>query len=370
MKIKSVTIYQVKLQLIAPFAASYGEMSDREALIIEVMDESGRSGWGECVAFSLPWYTEETVKTAYHMLEDFLIPLLKSKNFAHPSEFVNEMNIYKRNNMAKASIEGALWDLYGKQQGKSLSELWGGTRMEIEAGVVVGLGAIEEMSSKIEQHLEEGYKRFKVKIKPGSDYQLLKQLRERFPSLPLMADANSAYTLQDLDMLKALDEFHLMMIEQPLGSDDMIDHAELQRTVKTPICLDESIISSEDARKAIQLGSTKVINIKMGRVGGALEAIKIHDICREAEVPVWCGGMLETGISRAHNIALASLPQFTIPGDISASSRYWKKDIIQPEVKVINGKIKVPSTPGLGVEVDTEQLRFYTVHKKAYEFTK
>ncbi|MBM6618055.1 o-succinylbenzoate synthase [Bacillus suaedaesalsae] len=369
MNIKSVTIYHIELNLISPFAASYGEMSTREALILEVMDESGQSGFGECVAFSLPWYTEETVKTAYHMLEDFLIPLLNKKTYSHPAEFVAEMKMFKRNNMAKASLEAALWDLYGKQQGKSLSELWGGTRKEIEAGVVVGLGTIEEMTSNIEQHLEEGYKRFKVKIKPGSDFVLLKQLREKFPSLPLMADANSAYTLKDIEMLKALDEFNLMMIEQPLASDDLIDHAELQRQMTTPICLDESIISSEDARKAIQLGSTKVINIKMGRVGGALEAINIHDICKIADVPVWCGGMLETGISRAHNIALASLPQFIIPGDISSSSRYWKKDIIQPEVKVINGKIKVPTTPGLGIEVDQEQLQHYSITKKAYQIT-
>lgn len=369
MNIKSVSIYHIKLQLISPFAASYGKLEIREALILEVVDENGQSGFGECVAFSIPWYTEETVKTAYHMLEDFLIPLLFKRTYSSPIEFVEEMKIYKRNNMAKASIEAALWDLYGKQQGKSLSELWGGTRKEIEAGVVVGLGSMEEMAEKIEQHLEEGYKRFKVKIKPGSDYVLLKQLREKFPDLPLMADANSAYNLKDIETLKALDGFNLMMIEQPLGSDDIVDHAILQNVMNTPICLDESILSSEDARKAIELGSTKIINIKMGRVGGATEAIKIHDICSASGVPVWCGGMLETGISRAHNIALASLPQFTIPGDISSSSRYWKKDIIQPEVKVVDGKIKVPTTPGLGVEVDREQLKHYSLSNKAYHIT-
>jgi O-succinylbenzoate synthase len=367
MNIHSVTLYQLKLELNSPFVTSYGEMINREVIIIEVKDSNGMSGWGECVAFTVPWYTEETIKTCWHMLEDFLLPVLFGHTYSSPNEFAQKLHIYKRNNMAKASIEAALWDLFGKQQGKSLSKLWGGTRTAIEAGVVVGLGPIEQMVAKIQQHVDEGYKRFKVKIKPGYDYTLLEKIRKFFPQLPLMVDANSAYTLNDMKLLQALDEFNLMMIEQPLGSDDIVDHAILQKQMKTPICLDESILSSDDARKAIELGSTRVINIKMGRVGGLTEAVKIHNICQTHGIPVWCGGMLETGISRAHNIALASLPQFQIPGDISSSSRYWKQDIIKPDVKVVDGKITVPTKPGLGYLIDVEQLNHYTVLKKTYE---
>ncbi|MFD1739174.1 o-succinylbenzoate synthase [Bacillus salitolerans] len=367
MNLSQVTLHHVKMRLLSPFQASYGQVQDREVIIVEATDRDGVTGWGECVAFSVPWYTEETVKTCWHILEDFLIPLLSQNSYKKMEDYLIDCSKYKRHNMAKASIEAALWDLDAKQKGVSLSSLWGGTRKEVEAGVVVGLGDHDQMIASIQSYLDEGYKRFKVKIKPGQDYDLLKKIRSAFPTLPLMADANSAYSLADVKRIKALDEFRLMMIEQPLSSDDIIDHATLQRQIDTPICLDESIVSFEDARKAIELGSCKIINIKMGRVGGFREAQKIHNLCQSHHIPIWCGGMLETGVSRAHNIALASLPQFQIPGDISASSRYWSQDIIQPEVKIENGKIQVPSEPGLGFEIDRKHLSNLTLYKQHFK---
>lgn len=367
MRIKKVTLHFTEMELVSPFTSSLERVSKRESIIVEAADQDGITGWGEAVAFSSPWYTEETVQTVFHMLKDFLIPLLLSHEFEHPNDLQPLFGGLKRNHMAKASLEGAVWDYFAKKNEKSLSNMLGGTRSEIEAGVVVGLNPLPIMLRNIENHLGEGYKRFKVKIKPGQDIELIRSIRKEFPSIPLMADANSAYSLEDIPRLKELDEFSLMMIEQPLAAEDIIDHAKLQRELKTPICLDESIVTSDDARKAIELGSCKVINIKPGRVGGLSETIKIHHICQENSIPVWCGGMLETGISRAHNIACASLPNFSIPGDISASSRYWKEDLISPEVEVTNGKVKVPSQPGIGFAVDQKKLRKYTKWKSVYQ---
>lgn len=364
MKIKRITLHLIKMNLVSPFSTSLGTVTERESILIEAEDSNGMTGWGEAVAFSTPWYTEETVKTCWHILEDLLIPSVLGKTLSHPEELQPIFAKLKRNNMAKAGLEGAVWDLYAKNLNQSLSASIGGSRESIEAGVVVGIDDPDALIGKISAYLEEGYKRVKIKIKPGHDYDLLEKIRNHFPDLPLMADANSAYTLEDIPRLKALDEFKLMMIEQPLASDDIIDHAILQSELETPICLDESIISYEDARKAIQLGSCRVINIKLGRVGGILEAIKIHDLCRGKGIPVWCGGMLETGISRAHNIAIASLPQFTIPGDISSSSRYWKEDVILPEVKVESGRIKVPAGPGIGFDINREVLKKHTLASK------
>ncbi|MFY4777278.1 o-succinylbenzoate synthase [Metabacillus sp. RGM 3146] len=366
MRIKEVSLHFTEMELVSPFTSSIERVTKRESIIIEAADKDGLTGWGEAVAFSSPWYTEETVQTVFHMLKDFLIPLLLSHEFEHPSDLQPLFGGLKRNNMAKASLEGAVWDYFSKKNGKSLASMLGGTRSEIEAGVVVGLNPLPIMLKSIENHLDEGYKRFKVKIKPGQDIELISSIRKEFPNIPLMADANSAYSLQDTARLKALDDFSLMMIEQPLAADDIIDHAQLQRELKTPICLDESIVTREDARKAIQLGSCRVINIKPGRVGGLSETIKIHDVCQENNIPVWCGGMLETGISRAHNIACSSLPNFIIPGDISASSRYWKEDLISPEVIVTNGKVRVPKELGIGFTVDLKKLHKYTKMKKIY----
>ncbi|WIY60818.1 o-succinylbenzoate synthase [Bacillus arachidis] len=360
MKFKKVTLYITEMPLVVPFAASYGTYKKRESIVIELEDADGYIGFGEVVAFSEPWYTEETVITALHMLQDFLLPDLLKVEITHPNEIPGLFQHMKRNHMAKAGIEGAVWDLYARRQNKSLATLLGGTQPKIEVGVVVGIDTIPNMLKRIEMYAEEGYERFKVKIKPKLDYELLKEIRRAFPKIPLMADANSAYTLADAEQLKRLDEFQLMMIEQPLADNDFLDHAKLQQQIETPICLDESIHSLEDTRVAITLGSCRIVNIKPGRVGGLTESIQIHDYCQERGIPVWCGGMVEMGISRAQNIALASLPNFTIPGDISASSRHWKRDIILPEVILQDGKVFVPNEPGFGYEVNRERLEEIT----------
>jgi o-succinylbenzoate synthase len=356
-KIKTVTLYHITQILKVPFTSSIGHVSDRDSILLEVTDQDGVCGWGEVVAFSTPWYTEETISTAFHLLKDILIPLVMNGIFTHPDDLQAIFKHVKRNNMAKASLEGAVWDIYAKKQGISLSQALGGERTEIDSGVVVGISSISKMTEQISRFVEDGYSRFKVKISPLQDIELIEGIRKQFPNLPLMADANSSYTLSDIDRLKELDQFGLMMIEQPLAADDIIDHAKLQSQLTTPICLDESIVTSEDARQALELGSCKVINVKPGRVGGLTESKKIHDLCIQNNIPIWCGGMLETSISRAHNIALASLPNFSIPGDISSSSRYWDKDLVYPEIKAINGKIKVPNEIGLGYIVQKEQIK-------------
>ncbi|QPA33261.1 o-succinylbenzoate synthase [Thermaerobacillus caldiproteolyticus] len=366
MNIKRVTLYHVSMNLLSPFVTSLETVQQRETIIVEVEDNDGATGWGEVVAFSSPWYTEETVKTSWHMLEDFLIPKVLAKEIHHPSDVTTLCSSIKRNYMAKAGLETAIWDLFAKKQGVSLSQLIGGTRSTIEVGVAVGARSIDDCLRQIERYVQEGYRRIKIKIKPENDYEWLKEIRRHFPTISLMVDANSAYTLNDLQQLQALDEFQLLMIEQPLAADDIVDHAVLQKQMTTPICLDESIVTCEDARKAIELGSCKVINIKIGRVGGMNEAKKIHDLCQAKGIAVWCGGMLEMGISRAHNIALASLPHFTIPGDISASSRYWEEDIIIPEVVVKNGMVEVPKQAGIGVSIHRKRLEEITLYKRTY----
>ncbi len=367
MKLTEVIIYTMKMRMKTPFSTSFGTMQNKTFLLIEVKDQNGLTGWGEGVAFDTPWYTEETVQTMKHMLEDYLIPLLLNKEITHPDEVSALFAPIRRNAMAKASIEGAVWDLYAKQNHMSLSRAIGGVQEKIEVGISIGLQkTTEELLAVIKRSLQEGYKRIKVKIKPGNDIELIRAIRTQFPHVPLMADANSAYTLDDLETLKALDAFHLMMIEQPLAHDDIVDHARLQKELKTPICLDESIASFEDARRAIELGSCGVINVKIGRVGGITEAKKIHDYCALKKIPVWCGGMLEAGIGRAHNIALTSLSNFILPGDTSASSRYWEEDIITPEVIVENGYITVPTSPGIGYSVNRNKLEKYCMEKRVY----
>ncbi|MCH1625434.1 o-succinylbenzoate synthase [Fredinandcohnia quinoae] len=366
MKIKKITLHLIEQRLLSPFVSSLGKVDFRESILVEVEDYDGLVGWGEVVAFSSPWYTEETIKTSWHIIEDFFVKSLLYEEIEHPNELQSRFQSVKRNQMAKAGLEIAIWDLYAKVQGISLSNAIGGTKDKIESGVVVSIDTFERMLGKIQVHIDEGYKRVKIKIKPGQDYEILKEIRKVYPDLSLMVDANSAYTLEDIERLRALDEFKLMMIEQPLAADDIIDHAKLQKEIMTPVCLDESIVTYEDARKAIEMGSCRVINLKIGRVGGISEAIKIHNLCLEHHIPVWCGGMLETGISRAHNIALASLPGFTIPGDISASSRYWSQDVIKPEVIVENGYIHVPKEAGIGFEVDRIRIQQLTKMKKVF----
>lgn len=366
--IKAVTLSIIKMPLKQPFTTHLGSVKEREAVIVEVEDRNGFIGYGEVVAFSSPWYTEETVQTSYHMIRDFLIPLLKEKGINHPDQAFDLFSSVRRNLMAKAGLETALWDLQAKKEGIPLSKLIGGTMEAIPAGVVVGNPNLPEALEQIEGYLEQGFKRVKVKISPEDDHHYISGIRKQFPDLPLMADANSAYSLEDVDRLKALDEFGLLMIEQPLGFDDIVDHARLQKQIETPICLDESIVTFDDARKAVELGSCGVINIKIGRVGGFEQAKRIHNYCISKGIPVWAGGMIEFGISRAHNIALASLPGFTIPGDISGSDRYWEQDIISPEIKVENGMIKLPEKPGIGFELNRKRLKEVIIFEERFEF--
>lgn len=368
MKLIEVTIHQVEMKMKSPFSTSFGTMQNKRFLVLEAKDESGAIGWGEGVAFEEPSYTEETMTTSLHMLEDFLIPRLLGVELNHPDDVYELFRPIRRNNMAKAAIEGAVWDIYAQLTKQSLAHIIGGVKERVEVGISIGLQPTDEqLISTIQQFLNQGYKRIKVKIKPGKDVELLRTIRQAFPDVPLMADANSAYTLDDMELLKQLDIFDLMMIEQPLAHDDLVDHATLQKQLTTPICLDESITSLEDTRKAIQLGSCRVINLKMARVGGISEAKRIHDYCAECGVDVWCGGMLEAGIARAQNVALTSLSNFTMPGDTAASERYWYKDIISPEVTVEDGYITVPTKIGLGYEIDRKALENYTFSKRTYK---
>jgi o-succinylbenzoate synthase len=368
MKIRKVILRHLKLDLLYPFTTSFGTEYDRDFILVEVQSEEGISGWAESVAMLDPLYNEETVKTNWHILEDYLVPILLKTEIKHPDELSEIYFSHIRgNNMAKAALEGAVWDLFAKEQNASLSSVLGGTKQTIDVGVSIGIkDSIDETLQTIEERLVEGYKRFKLKIKPGWDVELIDKVRKVYPDIPLMADANSAYTLADMERLCALDDYQLMMIEQPLAHNDIIDHSDLQSRLKTPICLDESIHSLEDARKALKLGSCKIINIKIGRVGGLTESKKIHDLCQNHDIPVWCGGMLESGIGRAHNIAITSLPNFSLPGDTAASSLYWGEDIIDPEVTVENGTITVPTSPGIGYEANLEKINKYTVFSQAY----
>ncbi|PLR95977.1 o-succinylbenzoate synthase [Bacillus sp. T33-2] len=368
MKIEKVKLERLKMPLLAPFQTSFGIETEKEFILVSVYGD-GHVGFAESVAMDTPVYNEETSDTVWHIAEQVIIPKLLETELDTPEDFSKLFSWIRRNNMAKSAIESAIWDLYAKQQGISLSQALGGEKEEIEVGVSIGIEpTVEGLLQKVEGYLEQGYKKIKVKIKPGVDVERVKAIREKFGyDIPLMADANSAYTLDDIEILKQLDQYGLMMIEQPLAHDDIVDHAKLQRELQTPICLDESIHSVEDARKAIELGSCKIINIKIGRVGGLAEAKKIHDLCEAHGIPVWCGGMLEAGVGRAHNIAIASLSNFIIPGDTSASKKYWAEDIIEPEVTLSKpGIVTVPKGPGIGFNVVQEKVDKYLLSSKTY----
>lgn len=368
MKIDRVEIREIQLPLVHFFETSFGRTTTRRIVLVRV-EAGGVTGWGEVTAGEEPFYSHETPETAWHILRDFLIPWSLNWEWGVLSELALRFHPIRGHNMAKAGLENALWDIEAQMKRLPLSKVMGGTLQEIPCGVSIGIqDSVEELLDKIEREVAAGYQRIKVKIKPGWDVEVLDRIRQKFPRLPLMADANSAYTLRDLPRLKLLDRFYLMMVEQPLGWDDLVDHAKLQRELSTPVCLDESIHSSDDARKAIELGSCKIINVKLGRVGGFTAARELHDVCRSQGVPVWCGGMLESGVGRAHNIALSALPGFTLPGDVSASRRYWKQDIIDPEVEVTShGTIRVPETPGLGFAPNLERIERATVRKESFE---
>lgn len=357
-QIKEVILHTIKMKLKTPFTTSFGTMSEKHVCLVEVIDESGLSGWGETVTSDEPYYNEETTFTATYILREFLIPKVMHQTIQHPADVHDMLAFVRRHNIAKAALETAIWDVFAKKNNQSLAQLIGGKNTAIEVGKSIGIQrSPQELVERVGEYVEEGFKKIKVKIAPGYDLDYLDAVRSRFPSIPLMADANSAYTLKDVAHLKEMDKFDLMMIEQPLAHDDMIDHAVLQKEMTTPICLDESIHSVEDARKALSLGSCRIINIKIGRVGGLGESIRIHDLCQENGIPVWCGGMLETGIGRAHNVAMTALSNFTIPGDTAPSSHYWDEDIIVPEVTMEKGLIAVPTGLGIGFEVDREKVK-------------
>ncbi|WP_342504666.1 o-succinylbenzoate synthase [Sporosarcina sp. FSL K6-2383] len=368
MIIKKITIRKMQMMMKTPFSTSFGTLQEKDFLVLEVQDELGNTGWGESVAFRAPWYTEETLETNLHIIKDFLIPLVLGKEIGHPDDVSSLFATIRKNNMAKAAVEGAIWDLYAKRNKLTLSQALGGERDKIEVGISIGIHDDHaDLVAAVQEFINIGYKRIKVKIKPNHDIAVIRELRKHFPDVLLMADANSAYTLQNAELLKQLDAFNLMMIEQPLAHDDIIDHAVLQKQLTTPICLDESILSLEDARKAVELGSTKIINVKIGRVGGLTEAKKIHDYCMEQGIPVWCGGMLEAGIGRAHNIALTTLPNFILPGDTAGSSHYWEQDIISPEVVVEDGYIRVPTGYGIGYEPNLTVMEQFMVDEMQFD---
>ncbi len=355
------------MKLVSPFKTANGIENYEEHIIIKV-ESKNLIGWGECVAQSNPSYTYETVGTAWYVLSEFIIPKILNSDFNYLNEIILTWQWIRGHNMAKAGIEAALQDLFAKKVNVSLAKHLGGNKNKIEAGVSVGLqSSNKELLKKIYGYLNEGYKRIKIKIKPGKDIELVSSIRKEFPDILLQADGNSSYQLSDINIFKELDNYNLLMIEQPLAHDDIYQHSKLQKLIKTHICLDESITSLNDAIAAIELGSCKIINIKPGRVGGFTEAKKIHDYCQEKKIPVWHGGMLESGIGRAGNIALASLPNFVLPGDISGSRRYFEEDIIeQPFELSKDGMIEVPNKLGIGVDVNINALEKVTVEKKVF----
>lgn len=367
MKIEKIELRHIKMELVSPFTNANGTEYNIEHIIIAVNCE-GITGWGESVAERTPFYSYETVTTAWHILQDFLIPSIIGKDITSIDEAISLYEKVRGHRMAKAGLEAALWDLFAKSKNSSLSKFIGGVRNKVDVGVSIGIQSTTSgLLKKIDNYLAEGYKRIKIKIAPGNDIQLVKAVRKEFPDILFQVDANSAYELKHIDLFKQMDDYNLLLIEQPLGYEDIYDHSKLQRELKTPICLDESIHSLDDTHAAIELASCRVINIKSGRVGGFTESKLIHDYCASKNIPVWCGGMLESGIGRAGNVALASLPNFTLPGDISASKRYYEEDIVEPEF-IINkdGTMDVPTKPGIGIEVNTKLLDKVTLRKKIF----
>ncbi len=361
MRIDRVELRQLNMPLVAPFETSFGVETEEEHIIVRV-DAEGLVGWGECVASRDPFYSYETNQTAWHILRDYLIPSVLGRDTPGIDDAIDGWARVRGHNMAKAGLEFALWDLFAKAQGTSLSKMLGGTRERISVGVSVGIqSSPTALVERVERYLRDGYARVKLKIAPGRDLQFVRAVREAFPELLLQVDANSAYSLSDANLFRSMDDLNLLLIEQPLGHDDIYEHSKLQSQLKTAICLDESILSIDDARAALELGSCRIINIKPGRVGGYRESKRIHDLCASMNAPVWHGGMLETGIGRAGNVAMASLPNFRLPGDISASKRYYQQDLVEPEFEVASdGTMSVPTKPGIGVAVVQERLERVT----------
>lgn len=367
MKLEQIEIFHLRMPLRSPFETSFGRSLTRDCLLIIVKDE-GVEGYGECVADWEPGYSSETVGTEWHILQEFILPTVAGIELNHPRELRQKLSWIRGHRMAKAGLEMALWDLYGKQSGQSLKTLLGGRRNRVEVGVSVGIQeSPQKLVQVVDDYLQQGYARVKLKIKPGRDIEDVQAVRRAFPTLRLQVDANSAYRLENALALKPLDALNLLLIEQPLDEEDLWDHHHLQKAFQTPLCLDESILSLQHARQALEMGACRIINIKAGRVGGLAEAVAIHDHCLSKGVPVWCGGMLETGVGRASNLALASLPGFTLPGDISATDRYYEEDITE-ERFVLNADstIDVPDQPGLGVTLNHQAVKKYQMNAFSY----
>ena len=367
MQIEAITLREIRMPLVHFFETSFGRTTNRRILLLTV-HTNGREGWGECVAGEDPHYSEESIDTAWYAIENYFAPALLGKTIAKASEAPALFARVRGHRMAKGALENALWDAEAQMKGIPLSKLLGGTRTEIACGVSIGIqNSVEQLLEKIEIELAAGYRRIKVKCKPGWDLEIFEPIRARWPEILLSCDANSAYTLNQAEHLKQFDRFNLLMIEQPLWHDDFYFHAQLQRQLKTEICLDEAIRNRRDAQAAIELGACKIVNIKIGRVGGFSEAIAVHDVAQRAGIPVWCGGMLESGIGRSHNIALSTLPGFSLPGDVSASKRYWKEDIIEPAVEVSSqGFITTPTATGRGFQLKTDLIEKLTTRQQTF----
>jgi o-succinylbenzoate synthase len=365
MKIESIDILEVKLDLKNFFETSFSRVTYQRFLLLQVQVD-GVVGFSECVADETPSYSYETVKTALSTIEDFVAPAVFANDYRHPDDVFPSLRHIRGHNMAKAAVEMGVWEAYARMRNEPLSKVLGGTRSEIASGVSIGIqDSVEELLSKIESALADGYRRIKMKIKPGWDVDVVRRVREKFPDTPLMVDANSAFSLEDVPLFQEMDRFDLMMIEQPLHYEDIWDHAKLQKQIKTPICLDESIHSVEDARKAIEMGATRVINIKAGRVGGLSSARNIQKLAADHGIPVWCGGMLESGVGRAHNVHLSTLANFSLPGDVADSKRYFVEELIEPTVQVRkDGTIAVPTGPGIGYEVQMDRVEKHLVSRR------
>jgi o-succinylbenzoate synthase len=365
LKIEAVTLREIHMPLVHFFETSFGRTTGRRIILVTVHAE-GVEGWGECVAGEHPFYSDEDIETSWHTLAGYFAPSLVGKNVESGCEAIKYFPGVRGHRMAKAALENAVWDADAIAKQRPLWQLLGGSRTELPCGVSIGIqDSLEQLVEKVRIEVNAGYQRIKLKCKPGWDLKIFERIRQEWPSILLSCDANSAYTTEDFEHLKKFDQFNLLMIEQPLWNDDFYFHASLQRQIKTSICLDEAIRSARDAQVAAELGACQIVNVKVGRVGGFSEAIKVNDVCRQHNVANWCGGMLETGIGRAHNIALSTLPNFTLPGDVSASKRYWKEDIIEPDVTVsAKGFISVADKPGRGYELKPDLIDRLTVRKE------
>jgi len=365
MRIEAITLREIHMPLVHFFETSFGRTYSRRILLITVHCE-GLEGWGECVAGEDPFYSSEWIESAWPTLTKYLIPALLGRSIGSARECPALLARVRGHRMAKAALENALWEAEATERQQPLWKLLGGKRREIPCGVSIGIqDSVEQLLEKIQTELASGYRRIKIKVKPGWDVNVLERIRSRWAGITLSCDANSAYTLDQVEHLRKFDQFNLLMIEQPLWNDDIYYHARLQKELRTAICLDESIVSARSAAFAADIGACRIVNIKVGRVGGFSEALSVHDVCQSNHIPVWCGGMLETGVGRAHNIALSTLENFSLPGDVSASKRYWKEDIIEPEVEVsTQGMIAISDRPGTGYRVKPDLIEKLTVRKE------